>query len=186
MGKRSEFERNPRDFYETPYAAAVPVIEHLDPLGKYAEVCAGNFLLCYHLIYNGLEVAHASDIKPTDPRVTKIDALKLTAKMLQGCTHIITNPPWEKRPDKGEIFNHIMRHLLSIFAGEIWVLLDADYLHTVQANEFKKYCVKVVSVGRVKWIPGSKNTGKDNCAWYCFKRGHQGGTKFVWRQGDGS
>jgi hypothetical protein len=29
----------------------------------------------------------------------------------------------------------------------------------------------VVSVGRVKWIPDSKMTGKDNCAWYHFAPG---------------
>ena len=26
------------------------------------------------------------------------------------------------------------------------------------------------SVGRVKWIPDSKMTGKDNCAWHLFDR----------------
>jgi hypothetical protein len=27
---------------------------------------------------------------------------------------------------------------------------------------------KVVSVGRVKWMPDSDSTGKDNAAWYLF------------------
>ena len=30
------------------------------------------------------------------------------------------------------------------------------------------YCSKVVSIGRVKWIEGSKGVGKDNCCWYLF------------------
>ena len=29
---------------------------------------------------------------------------------------------------------------------------------------------RIVSVGRVKWIAGSKFTGKDNAAWYLFDR----------------
>jgi hypothetical protein len=28
----------------------------------------------------------------------------------------------------------------------------------------------IVSIGRVRWIEGSKNDGKDNCAWYLFDR----------------
>ena len=29
MGKRSDFERKPRDFYPTPFAAVEPLIDHL-------------------------------------------------------------------------------------------------------------------------------------------------------------
>ena len=49
-----------------------------------------------------------------------------------------------------------------------WLLFDADWAHTKQARPYLKYCDKIVSVGRVKWIPDSKMTGKDNCAWYLF------------------
>jgi len=35
-------------------------------------------------------------------------------------------------------------------------------------------------VGRVKWIPDSKATGKDNCAWYFFSEG-EGVTEFYGR-----
>lgn len=44
-----------------------------------------------------------------------------------------------------------------------------------------KMCVKVVSVGRVKWIEDSKMTGKDNCAWYLFDENHVGPTQFYGR-----
>lgn len=37
-----------------------------------------------------------------------------------------------------------------------------------QAAEFMPALRAVVSVGRVKWIPDSKMTGKDNCAWHLF------------------
>ena len=39
-----------------------------------------------------------------------------------------------------------------------------------QAGPFTRRLRRVVSVGRVKWEPGSKHTGKDNCAWHLFTR----------------
>lgn len=54
-----------------------------------------------------------------------------------------------------------------------WLLFDADWAHTKQASEYLKYCSKIVSIGRVKWIPDSKMTGKDNCAWYLFNKDPQ-------------
>ena len=30
------------------------------------------------------------------------------------------------------------------------------------------HCTDIVPIGRLKWEPGSKYTGKDNCAWYRF------------------
>jgi hypothetical protein len=39
----------------------------------------------------------------------------------------------------------------------------------------------IVSVGRVKWIEGSKNTGKDNCAWYLFDLKNKTATEFFGR-----
>jgi hypothetical protein len=35
-----------------------------------------------------------------------------------------------------------------------------------------------VAIGRVKWIEGSKHTGKDNHAWYRFDTRHRGGPVF--------
>jgi hypothetical protein len=39
MGKRSSFERIPRDFYPTPYAAVPPLIPHLRGIRTFAEPC---------------------------------------------------------------------------------------------------------------------------------------------------
>ena len=47
-------------------------------------------------------------------------------------------------------------------------------MHTKQSAMYMTYCTKVVSVGRVKWIEGSKSVGKDNCAWYLFDSKHEG------------
>ena len=38
-----------------------------------------------------------------------------------------------------------------------------------------------MAIGRVKWIEGSKHTGKDNRAWYRFDVRHKAGPVFHWR-----
>ena len=43
------------------------------------------------------------------------------------------------------------------------------------------WLVKIVSVGRVKWIPDSKMTGKDNCCWYLFDSTNKAVTEFYGR-----
>jgi len=49
-----------------------------------------------------------------------------------------------------------------------WLLFDADWAHTKQAIPYLEMCLKIVAVGRVKWIEGSEGPGKDNAAWYLF------------------
>jgi len=58
---------------------------------------------------------------------------------------------------------------------------DADWMHTKQAAPYLKHCAMIVSVGRVRWIKGSKQDGKDNCAWYLFVDEETDGTAFIGR-----
>ena len=53
MGKRSEFERVPRDFYPTPYSAVEPLIAHLPEWYTFMEPCAGDGRLIDDLESNG-------------------------------------------------------------------------------------------------------------------------------------
>jgi hypothetical protein len=62
MGKRSNFERVPRDFYPTPYAAVPPLIPHLRGIRTFAEPCCGNGALVHHLELHGLRCGYAGDI----------------------------------------------------------------------------------------------------------------------------
>ena len=71
MGKRSDFERKPRDFYPTPFAAAEPLIEHLPKHFTFAEPCAGNGVLIDHLELNGGICMWASDIEPQNKSIHK-------------------------------------------------------------------------------------------------------------------
>ena len=45
---------------------------------------------------------------------------------------------------------------------------DADWIHTKQSVPYMAMCIKIVSVGRIKWF--GNMTGKDNCAWYLFDK----------------
>jgi len=158
MGKRSNFKRVERDYYPTPYKAVEPLLPHLDG-GMFIEPCAGDGRLVDHLESNGLRCYMATDIEPMRDDIGKTDAFDIHHIYGAGC--IITNPPWDRK---------ILHPMISHFAelAPTWLLFDADWMHTKQSAEHMKLCRKIVSVGRVKWIEGSKMTGKDNCAWYLF------------------
>ena len=155
MGKRSDFERRPLDKYPTPEAAVLPLLEHLDPATSFEEPCAGNGDLIRHLEKFGHRCISATDIgNPSVP---------VDARSIETCSaeYFITNPPWQR-----DIMHDIIENLSKI--RPCWFLIDADWMHTKQSAPYMKYCRQIVSVGRVKWIPDSKQTGKDNVAWYLF------------------
>ena len=180
MGKRSDFERVERDFYPTPKAAVVPLVPWLRDGLRYWEPCAGDGQLVrnIHELSNAVCVA-ISDIEPRgpDPRMQQCDALKVSpdAVDMADADYIITNPPWDRK-----ILHPMIEHFSSL--RPTWLLFDADWCHTLQSSHYMKYCHKIVSVGRVKWIPGSKMTGKDNTAWYLFDQNKENdGTVFYGR-----
>ena len=76
MGKRSDFERIPRDYYPTPYSAVEPLLPHLPEQFDFAEPCAGDRRLIEHLQKNGGNCRYAFDIEPMHKKVIKQDALE--------------------------------------------------------------------------------------------------------------
>jgi hypothetical protein len=178
MGKRSNFERNPRDFYPTPKEAVAPLIPHLEILSgvlSFVEPCAGNGALFRHigLLSRRNVAAKCFDIEPNGLFIEQKDALTLTeddiqpegdtAKWINRYKWIITNPPWDRK-----ILHPMIEHFRQL--RPTWLLIDADWMFTKQARPYLKYCSKIVNIGRVKWIPDSKYTGKDNCCWYLFHK----------------
>jgi hypothetical protein len=158
MGKRSNFERIPRDFYPTPVEAVTPLLAHLTPTTKFCEPCAGDGALIDYLRSAGHVCAVARDIEPRRDDIERKDALTtLTGNV--DC--FITNPPWDRK-----VLHPLIVHLSD--QAPTWLLFDADWIHTRQAMPFLARLRRIVSVGRVKWIPESKMTGKDNCAWHLF------------------
>lgn len=174
IGKRSSFDRVPKDLYETidPRAVA-PLLPFLPQKTRYCEPCAGNLALVRQLDKAGHVCYLASDIERRNSEVvisgstvgfTAIveDALNLTIP-LQRADCIITNPPWSR---------HILHPMIEHFRkhNKSWLLIDAAWAFTKQSSDYMKYCSKFIAVGRVIWIPGTKVSGKDDAAWYCFEQ----------------
>lgn len=175
MGKRSNFERKPRDFYPTPPEAVAPLIPHLNFGDMFCEPCAGDLALVRALEAEGLSCANAMDVAPRAPGVVQLDALTDDLDCyIDNCEWIITNPPWSR-----DVLHPMIEHFSRL--APTWLLFDADWMHTKQSAPFMPMLRKVVSDGRLRWIPGSKMTGKDNCAWYLFDRHGAGETVFVGR-----
>lgn len=174
MGKRSSFDRVPRDFYPTPAEAVAPLLPHLAPGTRFIEPCAGDGALVRHLQAAGHICSRASDIEPQADWIQRRCVLTQSVLPLGEAPVFITNPPWERNT------LHQIIDRLSRFAPT-WLLFDADWVHTRQAVPFLPWLRKVVSVGRIRWIPDSKMTGKDNCAWYHFDQHSEGATILVGR-----
>lgn len=161
MGKRSNFERKERDFYPTPREAVEPLRIHLPREYAYAEPCAGDGALTDQLSAHRIWCFYMGDIEPQDPRIKKKNALEITEKDVRHCDYIITNPPWTR-----SILHPLITHFRHL--KPTWLLFDGPWAFTKQAVPYLKYCSDIVVVGRLKWIPGSKYTSKDDCAWYKF------------------
>lgn len=125
-----------------------------------------------YLTSAGHKCLAAWDIEPRGKRIDKEDAM--TAQIGGEIDFFITNPPWSR-----DLLHAIIDNLSSQYPTLL--LFDADWLHTRQANGRWQKCSQVISVGRLKWIEGSKYTGKDNCAWHRFDPGHSEGPRFIGR-----
>lgn len=172
MGKRSSFERIPRDFYPTPYEAVVPLLPHLPPRTQFVEPCAGDGRLIKHLALHGHRCVWAGDIEPRGGEgMHKFDAR--TDTVHKGHCYI-TNPPWSRA---------VLHPIIENLARDMptWLLFDADWMHTKQAVPYLPWLCKIVSVGRVKWIEDSPFKGKDNCCWHLFDAWLEGPAMFVGR-----
>jgi hypothetical protein len=173
MGKRSDFTRVKGDFYVTPAAAVQPLLPFLEHGTIFIEPCAGAGDLVQHLEDAGMSCVGASDIEPKADWIDRCDALDDQDGAWMAHTSadmVITNPPWTRA---------LLHPMIDAFRlwRPTWLLFDADWMHTAQAVPYLRHCHAVVSVGRVKWMPGSKTVGKDNAAWYLFKD-HEGPTQF--------
>lgn len=165
MGKRSSFEKLPKDQYMTIDPRAVEaLLPFLSKGTKFVEPCVGKYDLADALENAGHRCVNASDVEAVlRPGDTLRDARGIDEEYCAGADQIITNPPWER----SVLHEMIVKFLV---LRPTWLLFDADWMHTKQSSEYMDYCSDIVSVGRLIWIPGTKVQGKDNCAWYRFDK----------------
>jgi len=152
MGKRSNFERRKNDFYPTPYEAVLPLLPFLKDQTSFIEPCVGKGDLIEHLAKHQHHCTDCSDL-PTDATIAQFDT--------DSTDCFITNPPWTR---------HILHPMIDNLRQQLptWLLFDASWMHTKQSIPYMPYCEKIVSIGRVKWIPESMHSGKDDSCWYLF------------------
>ncbi len=165
MGKRSDFPKIEKDAYMTTDSRAVrPLLDYWGSIAlSYYEPCVGNGDLINLLPHPQFSCVGKSDVE-LDARITQYQT--------NSAHYFITNPPWTR-----EILHPIIDNLRKQLPT--WLLFDADWMFTAQSNPYMKFCKVILPVGRLKWIPGSNNTGKDNCAWYLFVEEEVDYTTFV-------
>ena len=126
MAKRSDFERIPRDAYDTPPEAVKALLAHLKPGTRFIEPCAGR------------------------------GALEAAGHVCVGACDV--------EPRRGDIAR-----------------LDANWLFTAQAAAYMPRVRKIIIIGRVKWIPGTTMTGKDDAIWIALDKPAQSPPLFFGR-----
>lgn len=176
MGKRSEFPRLVGDRYLTIDPDPVRRLQPFLPRNvSYAEPCAGNGDLVGHMDFFGHLCVYGCDVKPGKQWISKRDAMTLDRRWLRtsGAQMFVTNLPWTR-----ELLHPLIDHLTKLLP--LWTILDSDWAHTGQAAPYIDRCARIVSLGRVQWMPGTTGAGFDNCAWYFFpSQPHSGGPIFT-------
>ena len=164
MSKRTDFARRKNDAYLTwDKRALPPLLPHLRPGTMFCEPCAGAGHLIDQLEDAGHHCMSAFDIDPQRDDIVKRDAFEL---QIYGANCYITNPPWTRA-----ILHPMIMHLCAQMPT--WLLFDADWMHNLSSSQYLKHCSKIISTPRLKWIEGTDQAGKDNCAWYLFDINHE-------------
>ena len=172
MSKRSNFKKIEKDAYQTIDGRSVtPLLPHIEGVRAYAEPCAADGFLIEHFEQQApwMECTYSNDIDWFDGEDAIVGTQLEAAR--ERYSHIITNPPWTRK-----VMHPMLWRFMSI--APTWCLFDADWAHTKQARELIKHCVKIVSLGRLRWIPDTTMSGKDNCAFYLFDKDHDYGPRF--------
>lgn len=173
MSKRTtgKFDRRDRDYYATPPEPIYKLLPHLGEHRTFAEPMCGDGAIIRVLEDRGWSCGFACDLEPQGQALEYAetgDVMDTLPHHYEGCDVIVSNPPWPAKFGRGEPTTAIIAHLAVM--KPTWLLLSADFMHNEYAAPLLAYCPKIVSVGRVKWIAGSKHTGFDNAAWYLFDR----------------
>ncbi|TPI51713.1 MULTISPECIES: hypothetical protein [unclassified Mesorhizobium] len=173
MGKRSDFPRIAKDLYSTPATALPPLLVHLPAGVRYLEPTAGNGALVRGLAEHGHICQLAIDLDPGDLNIVRRDALSLSSADVVGIDMIIGNLPWS-----WSSFQPLLQHLLTL-GLPIWILRDCQWLFNLRSKALIDRCAFVQPTRRLRWIPGTRDTAKDDTAWFSFPPDHAGGPRLL-------
>lgn len=166
MGKRTRaitgkvYAKRPRDYWPTfDPKARKALVPHLPRGVRYAEPMAGDGSLI-RLLGPEIQCAWAADLEPRGEGILQGDVMECR---IGDAEMFISNPPWTRE----------MLHLIIPYLSDqapTWLLFDADWKDTDQAAAFMPRCRRIVSAGRLIWIPGTTNGGFTACCWYLFDK----------------
>lgn len=161
MGRRSDFERLPKDKYFTwDKRAVAALLPHLMPETRFIEPCAGRGDLVDQLTAAGHLCIKAFDVEPQRADIMPRDALDpwMPRAFVDA---FITNPPWDRK---------ILHPMIEVLSNTYptWLLFDSEWVNTKQAIPFLPRLRRIVSVGRMRWIEGTKMDAKESVSWYMF------------------
>ena len=183
---QSNFERNSRDFYPTPYKAVLPLTNYIGHKSvTYVEPFAGDGALIKHFMKasdNNMMCIYASDIEPlvtaigdtNHPKgyntIEEADYRDVcgTLSDTYDFDHFISNPPWINSKSSGFQRLNIIHTLASI--KPTWLLLKGAYAFNENMSDVMSFCTDIIPIGRVKWIPDSKHTDTEDSAWFKFDK----------------
>ncbi len=192
MGKRSDFTRKPGDFYPTPRPIVLKLLHHLHGVKTFAEPMCGDGAIIQTLQGTGRECVFACDLEPKgdwNKPAHVWDVMDTTRKHFKDANAIISNPPWTSVQGKrdmncdlegaGSPTKNIIIHLLNVYDGPIWMLMQAGFAHNKYFVDLAPWCSDIQGVGRVTWFDEYFNkktnkmekgsAAKEDTAWYCFR-----------------
>ena len=186
MGKRSDFTRMKNDSYDTPTECVSHLVRMMALIEghkypgeprRFVEPCAGRGALVDELESRyGWVCTDKFDVEPRAPGVKKADFTKVTLKRLAPASAIVvTNPPWTR------LLLHALIDRLIEAEAEAYLLVDGNWLFTMQARFYMKHISHVGVIGRVRWIPKSPHLSKDDAIWIRIAKGRRKGPMFLGR-----
>jgi hypothetical protein len=164
---RISHARNARDFYPIPVEAVVPLLKELhgtSPL-RFVEPCAGDGAIVRALEAAGHTCVHARDSAPQGTGIATGDGAALTKDEIVrwGADAIITNPPFAAAS-----LDPLLISWMAL-GVPVWLLLDHDWTANQSAARYTNRVSRIVQLGRVRWIAGSKGYGTANFDWVRFE-----------------
>lgn len=180
MSKRTDLPRNPRDLYETHDPKAVAPIAPLwhGNETRYIEpFCGSGELIANIANHCDAKCVHASDLEPL-PQVNGVpDGIifeKYNFEVIdwestaghKNATHFISNPPWLNDKKSDYQLLRIINHLSAI--RPTWLLLNGNFAFNKRSSDAMGICTDIITVGRLKWIKGSKHSATEDSCWFLF------------------
>ncbi|MRX32833.1 hypothetical protein [Aminobacter sp. MDW-2] len=165
MAKAKKYPDGPGNNHQTPYSAIPALLPHLHGIRRFAEPCQGEGKLVRWLEYHGLECAYRGDI------ITGQDAMEVPFDLFP-IDAIISNFPWERA-----ILHPLIERCMQF--APTWLLFDTDWAFSQAATPLMPHCSHIVTVGRLRWVPGTRHGAMDYCAWYRFHAQHVDGPRLI-------